>query len=296
MSYKCLIFSSPCNLYIKNFQIVYEPLNDKEEKVHIPLEDVGTIILENPQISITNYLLSLCSDYNVTVFTCDIKHKPNGIMLPFYQHSRNTKTAFAQINMTEPLKKKIWQKIIKQKIKNQSNVIKILFDNDELDFYVNKVQSGDTKNIEAYVSKKYWQILFDDFKRHANDKQNSALDYGYAIIRGCLSKHIASSGLIPCLGIHHKNELNAFNLTEDLIEPFRPFVDLMVKEMNIDNNESLSKEDKLYLVSILTSQCQYKKEQITVQNACENVCKSFVNAINKNDITELELPEFIEAK
>lgn len=295
MSYKCIIFSNPCKLFVKNFQLVYEPKN-KEETVNIPIEDIGTIILENQEINITNYLLSMCSEYNITVFTCDKKHKPVGVLLPFYQHCRNTKIALTQIKMKEPLKKQIWQKIIKQKIKNQSNVIKILFDNDELDFFVNKVQSGDTGNVEAYVSKKYWQMLFENFKRHEDSKQNAALDYGYAIIRGCLSKYIASSGLIPCLGVHHTNELNAFNLTEDLIEPFRPFIDLMVSSMDLETDEELTKEDKLYLVSVLTRQCQFKKEQITLQNACENICKSFVKAITENNIEKLELPEFIEAE
>lgn len=291
MSWKTIIFSNPCKLSVKNFQLVCE--SDGKEKISLPIEDIGTIILENQQISITNYLLAICSEYNITIFTCDKKHKPVGILTPFYQHSRNTKIALNQIKLKEPFKKQIWQKIIKQKIKNQSNVIKIRFDIDELDFYINKVQSGDTNNIEAFTSKKYWQYLFDDFKRHSDSKCNSALDYGYAILRGCLSKNIAASGLIPCLGVHHCNELNAFNLTEDLIEPFRPFVDLMVSEMDIDADDKLTKEDKLYLVSILNRQCQYKKEQITIQKACENVCQTFVKSLLEKDVTKLELPEFI---
>ena len=125
----------------------------------------------------------------------------------------------------------MWQKIIKQKIKNQSDVLKILFNNDELDIYHDKVKSGDTTNIEAQASKKYWAILFDNFKRHSDSKHNAALDYGYAIIRGTISKFVASGGLIPCLGVHHCNELNPFNLVEDLIEPFRPFVDLLVSNI-----------------------------------------------------------------
>lgn len=291
MSWKTIIFSNPCKLSVKNFQLVCETAEN--DKVSIPIEDIGTIILENPQIIISNYLLSMCSEQNITVFTCDKKHKPVGILTPFYQHSRNTKIALSQIKMKEPFKKQIWQKIIKQKIKNQSNVLKLNFEIDELDFYVNKVQSGDTKNIEAYTSKKYWQYLFEDFKRHSNCKYNAALDYGYAIIRGCLSKYISASGLIPCLGVHHCNELNSFNLTEDLIEPFRPFVDLMVSEMEIDSEDELDKDDKTYIVSILNNQCQYKKERITVQNACENVCQTFVKSILERDVNKLELPEFI---
>lgn len=295
MTWKTLIFSTPCKLYIKNFQLVYEPSND-EEIVHIPIEDIGAIMLENQQITLTNYMLSLCSDNNITIYTCDKKHQPIGILLPFYQHSRTTKVSLSQIGIKEPLKKKLWQKIIKQKIKNQSTVIKLLYDNDELDFYISKVSSGDTKNIEAYVAKKYWQLLFNDFKRHSECKYNAALNYGYAIVRGCISKYIAASGLIPCLGIHHCNELNAFNLTEDLIEPFRPFIDLMVSDMEINADEELNKEDKTYLVSILNRQCQYKNEQIAVRNACENICKSFVNAITENNSDRLELPSFIEVK
>lgn len=291
MSWKTVIFSNPCKLSVKNFQLVCETADN--DKVSLPIEDIGTIILEHQQITVTNYLLAMCSEHNITVFTCDDKHKPVGIMTPFYQHSRNTKIALCQIKMKEPFKKQIWQKIIRQKIKNQSNVLKIRFDIDELDFYINKVQSGDTKNIEAYTSKKYWQYLFDDFKRHSGGKYNSALDYGYAIIRGCISKYIAASGLVPCFGVHHCNELNAFNLTEDLIEPFRPFVDLMVSEMEISNDEELTKDDKTYLVSILNNQCQFKKEQITIQNACENISQTFAKAVLEKDINKLELPEFI---
>lgn len=295
MSWKTLIFTNPCKLHIKNYQLVYQTDNSNEE-ISIPMEDISTIILENPQIIITNYMLAMCSEYEITVLTCDKKHKPIGILTPFYQHSRNTKIAYAHINTKEPLKKQLWQKIIKQKIKNQSNVIKILFGDNQLDNYINKVQSGDTKNIEGQVSKQYWQLLFANFKRHSSDKYNSALDYGYAIVRSTISKYIASSGLVPCFGVHHCNELNPFNLTEDLIEAFRPFVDLMVCKMEIDSNSDLTKSDKLYLLSILTKQCQYKGEQITIQNACENVCKTFVKAILEKDTKLLVLPEFIEEK
>ena len=295
MSWKTLLFCNPCKLHIKNQQLVYQAV-DSVEEISIPMEDIGTIILENPQIHITNYILALCSEFEITVITCNNKHKPIGILTPFYQHSRNTKIALAHIYTKEPLKKQIWQKIIKQKIRNQSNVLKILFDDNQLDYYIDKVQSGDTKNIEGQASKKYWSIMFCDFKRHSSDKYNAALDYGYAILRGTISKYISSSGLIPCLGVHHCNELNSFNLTEDLIEHFRPFVDLMVSKMEFVSNSDLTKNDKAYLLSILTKQCQYRGEQITVQNACENVCKTFVKTLMEKDTKLLELPEFIGVK
>ena len=293
MGYKTLLFSNPCKLSVKNFQLMY---SSQDSEVKIPLEDISTIILENMQIEVTNYLLSVCGEYNITLFSCDKKHQPNVILTPFYQHSRNTKIAFKHINMSEPLKKRLWQKIIKQKIKNQSNVLKILFDNDILDYFCEKVKSGDTTNIEAYVSKQYWGLLFENFKRHAETKHNAALDYGYAIIRGTLAKFVSSSGLVPCLGVHHCNELNSFNLIEDLIEPFRPFVDLVVSNMQTLDEPELSKQDKACLLNILNMQCRYKGEQITVQNACERVCQTFAKSLEQNDSNILELPQFIEAK
>ena len=295
VGYKTLLFTSPCKLRVKNFQLFYQT-EDKQNDLTIPLEDISTIIIDNMQVEITNYLLSACGEYNITLFSCDKKHQPSVVLTPFYQHSRNSKIALKHINMPEPLKKRLWQKIIQQKIKNQSNVLKILFNNDILDNYIGKVKSGDTTNVEAQVSKKYWGMLFENFRRHADTKHNAALDYGYAIVRGTLAKFTASSGLIPCLGIHHCNELNSFNLIEDLIEPFRAFVDLLVASMQTLQISELSKEDKGYLLNILNMQCQYRSERITIQNACERVCQTLVKSIDNNDFSVLELPQFIEAK
>lgn len=291
MGWKTILFSNPCKLYVKNYQLQYE---SSEGIITIPLEDISTIILDHQQITLSNYLLMSCEKYNITLFTCNEKHQPNNILTPFYQHSRNTKIVFAHINIQEPLKKRLWQKIVKQKIYNQSTVLKKLFQNNELDNYINKVQSGDITNIEGQASKKYWSILFKNFKRHSEDKQNTLLDYGYAIIRGTLSKYIAASGMIPCLGIHHCNNLNSFNLTEDLIESFRPFVDLLVSQSTTLNDNAFTKIDKGYLLSILNKQCLFKGEQITIQNACEDVCQTLAKSMIEKDVTKLELPRFIE--
>lgn len=294
MGYKTLLFGNPCKLSVKNRQLVIQ-VGD-ENPITVPLEDISTIILDNRQIVLTNYLLMACGENNITVFVCNTKHQPNAIMTPYFQHSRNTKISNIHINTGETLKKRLWQKIIKQKIANQSEVLKNLYDIYELDFYIEKVQSGDKTNVEGQASKKYWGMLFDDFKRHDKTKCNAMLDYGYAIIRGTLSKYIAASGLIPCFGIHHCNELNPFNLTEDLIEPFRPFVDMMIAAEKNYLGEALTRNDKAYILSILDMQCQYKKEQITIQNACERVCQSFVKSITLKDTDELHLPKFIEEK
>lgn len=296
MGYKTLLFSTPCKLNIKNSQLIFQT-ESSNETISIPMEDISTIILESLQISVSNYFLSMCADYNITVFTCDKKHQPISVLTPFFQHSRTSKNVLMQIKMGEVLKKRLWQKIVKQKIENQSNVLKICCENDILDIYIDLVQSGDKTNIEGQCAKKYWGLLFENFKRHSETKHNHALDYGYSILRGTLSKYVASSGLIPSLGIHHCNELNSFNLVEDLIEPFRPFVDLMVYEMDIaPEDNGLTKEDRAYFLTILNRQCLYKNEQITVQNACEDVCQSFIKSIEKDDCRIFELPKFIEVK
>lgn len=296
MGYKTLLFSQPCKLSVKNFQLVYQAENS-EEAITIPLEDISTIILEDRQIKLSNYLLSSCGEYNITIFSCDKTHKPNVVLTPFSAHSRVAQIVKIQISASEPLKKRLWQKVVQQKIKNQSKVLKMLFQNNELDTYIRQVQSGDKENIEGQASKKYWHYLFQDFKRHAETMPNFALDYGYAIVRGTLAKYISASGLIPSLGIHHCSELNSFNLADDLIEPFRPFVDLMVAQMELHGDSLLlTKEDRAYLLTILHKQCQYKGEQISIQNACEDICQNFVKSLEQKDCSVLELPKFIGEK
>ncbi|MCD8025227.1 MAG: type II CRISPR-associated endonuclease Cas1 [Candidatus Gastranaerophilales bacterium] len=296
MGYKTLLFTNPCKLKVKNKQLCCQFKDSEDVDVTIPLEDISTIILDNFQIEVTNYLISMCGEYNITMFSCSSKHQPNIVLNPFYQHSRNTKISLNQINMAEPFKKRIWQKIVKQKIKNQSYVLRILFDYNDLEYFCEKVKSGDTTNIESQAARKYWGILFENFKRHDQTKHNAALDYGYAIIRGTLSKFTASSGLIPCIGIHHCNELNSFNLVEDLIEAFRPIVDLAVAKMNTLESQELSKSDRGYLLNILNNQCRYKNESISVQNACERICQTFVKSMEQNNVKMLELPKFIGGK
>jgi len=294
MSWRILNISKQCKLSVKNSQLYYQPF--EEQEITIPIEDISVIILEAPHITVTSSLLSKCAEYGIAFFTCDSSHSPNGVMIPFFQHSRNTEIAFLQSEWSEPFKKRLWQKIIQQKITNQSFVIQSIKGDNDLLYLVEKVQSGDSTNLESFASRTYWSKLFDGFKRHAEDGKNFALNYGYAILRGSIARYIASTGMIPCFGIHHCNNLNAFNLADDLIEPFRPFVDLKVYNIFKDrgNNASeLKKEDKTELLSILTDQCLFKNEQVTLLKACELVCHSLVNCTKEKNYELIELPEFI---
>ena len=293
MSWRIVNVSKPCKLSVKNSQLVYE--TQEEEKITLPLEDISIILLESPQIILTSYLIAQLAEYNIVLFSCDDKHIPSGVFNSFCQHSRNTEIAFLQSEWSEPFKKRLWQQIVKQKIMNQFIVLKELKGFDELFYLVDKVQSGDVTNVESYAARLYWNNLFDEFKRHAGGKKNSALNYGYAILRGVITRYIAAAGLIPCFGLHHCNKLNAFNLADDIIEPFRPFVDKVVFENLIDENEKeeLSKEDKIQLIQVLMKQCKYKEEHISVLKACENVCFSLASHSKSKDYNNFELPAFI---
>lgn len=295
MSWRVLNISNPCKLSVKNSQLLHEP--QEGGATTLPLEDISVIILENSQIILTNYLLAQLAEYNIVLFSCDSKHIPAGTYIPFCQHSRNAEVAFLQSEWSEPFKKRIWQQIIKQKIINQSSVLESLKGYNELSYLVDKVQSGDSTNVESFSARIYWNTLFDDFKRHNEDKKNSALNYGYAILRGIIARFIAATGFIPCFGLHHSNNLNAFNLADDIIEPFRPFVDKTVFKIFEDQeyeDENLSKEDKIKLLQILNQQCIYKGEQISLLKACEKVCFSLVNSTKAKDYNNFELPSFIE--
>jgi CRISPR-associated protein Cas1 len=292
MSWRIIHVSTVCKLNCKNSQFVYQPEND--EPTSIPLEDISVIILENHQVTLTNYLLAQLAEHNIVLFTCNEKHSPSGIFYPFFQHSRNTEIAFLQSEWSESFKKRLWQQIIRQKIANQSKVLKMTTGSDKLYYLIDKVQSGDTTNVESFASRMYWANLFDNFKRHSSCKRNASLDYGYAIIRAVLARFIAASGLIPCFGVHHSNKLNAFNLADDLIEPFRPFVDFAVYHLPVNESETLDKIDKIHLLSVLNKQCCYKNESLTLLKACEFVCFSIVKATKSKQLGDFALPSFIE--
>lgn len=295
MSWRIIQVGSPCHLAVKNKQLLYEPIEPDKEKLTIPLEDISVIVLENKQISLHNSLISEIAEYNIVLFTCDFSHIPSGVFIPFHNHCRYSEIAFNQIEMSEPLKKRIWQKIIKTKIYNQSTLLKKINNSQGrfLEKISEQVQSGDAKNSESYAASIYWKNIFENFKRHDDDIKNKALNYGYAIIRGSIARSIVGAGLIPCFGLHHNNKLNAYNLVDDLIEPFRPFIDLTVLNMGLcEKDLNLTPSHKQILINTLTKNCSYKEEEITILKACELSAISLAKSIVSKDISNLILPYF----
>lgn len=291
MGWRILQITKPCRLSIKDKQLLYAPQEGSELK--IPIEDISALILENKQISFSNYLFSELSEYNIVLFSCDSSHLPSGVFFPFHNHSRYSEISWLQIEMSEPLKKRIWQEIVKSKINNQAHCLEIFNypNSQKLKEIAKLVQSGDNKNSEAFAAGIYWKSLFDNFTRNdENDIRNCALNYGYAIIRGCMARAIVGAGLLPCFGVHHANKLNQFNLVDDMMEPLRPFVDYQVNKINFEGIAILDTNIKNELLKILVQNCIIGGEEINLLKTCELMAVSLVKSIKNKDAKYMELP------
>jgi len=260
---KTLLFGNKCSLTTKHEQIVI-----KSEKINktIPIEDIGFMIIENQETYISIPLLSKLSDNNVSVIFCNNKHMPQSMLLNLDSHHIQQEHFKNQINASEPLKKQLWQQIIKQKIENQSILLENTNSNKKspLNFYASKVLSGDTDNREGVAAAYYWKHLFDfDFKRERfGTYPNLFLNYGYIILRAAVARALSGSGLLNTLGIHHHNKYNAFCLADDIMEPFRPLVDAKVIEiMNKYNEQELTTAIKSELLSILTATVYFENKK-----------------------------------
>ena len=237
---RTLYFTNPAKLSTINEQLVIETGNyhdGRKEVRQVPIEDIGIVILEHPQIVLTHVLIDKLLNNNVVVITCNDKHIPSGIMLPFEGNTLLQDRYKDQIECSEPLKKNLWQQTVQSKIRNQAAILeKNNIDSTKMKVWANDVLSGDTNNYEGVAAAYYFDKIFihfiTKFKRsREGDAPNNLLNYGYAIIRAVVARSIVGSGLLPALGIHHRNKYNAYCLADDIMEPYRPYVDDMVLEL-----------------------------------------------------------------
>ncbi len=223
----------------------------------IPLEDIGIVVLDNHQITITHGLLAALQANNAAVITCDTSHMPNGLFMPLSSNQLQSEKFRAQIESSIPLRKQLWQQTINAKILNQAALLrqnKVPVTN--MFTWAKKVRSGDPDNYEGRAAAYYWKNFFPmipDFTRDRfGEPPNNMLNYGYAILRAIVARGLVGSGLLPTLGIHHSNKYNAYCLADDIMEPYRPFVDKIVFEM-VSNGEDfyeLTTSIKKQLLSI----------------------------------------------
>jgi len=295
-AWRTILVTKPCRLSMKNLQLIYEPKG--EPTINVPLEDITVIVLESNQASMTIALLSMCAEKNIAIFSCDSYHMPNGLFMPFHQHSRLSQISHIQRDMKLPLKKQIWQKIITQKISNQAQLLRE-FDKEDFQVrvLVDKVKSGDSENLEALGARRYWGLLFDKFTRDqkALDPRNIALNYGYAVVRGAVARSLVAHGLLPTFGVFHNSDLNAYNLADDMIEPLRPMVDMVVKKLEIEDalDVHMGVEVKSALLNVLVMQMKLGEEKLTVLNICDSMTQTFVQSMRCNDVRKLSLPSVV---
>ncbi len=277
---RTLFFGNPFHLSSSLNQMIVANKETKVKKT-IPVEDLGFVVLEHPQITFTQGVMQLLMANNVAVVFTNDKYLPASMLLNFDGHQLQTKRFRLQIDASEPLKKNLWAQTIKYKLNNQAKHLESLGKNGESVAYKAKqVLSGDTSNEEAKGAAIYWKrLLGTEFKRERfGDAPNAMLNYGYAILRAATARALAGSGLHPTLGIHHKNQYNSFCLADDVMEPYRPYVDQLVMDYIQENRMSneLQKETKAHLLGVLTVDVSINKKQSPLMVALSQTTASLV--------------------
>ncbi len=238
---RTLYFGNNAYLHTKDEQIIIDFADKEKPSAKVPIEDIGVVILDAYQLTISQNLISKLLDNNVALITCNKKRMPQGLLLNLDGHHIQQEKFRNQINTSLPLKKQLWQQTIKQKIRNQAYLLSLLTiiaasELQNMDYWANSVKSGDPDNYEGRAAAFYWRHLFsqyiDSFKRgRFEDEPNNLLNYGYAILRAITARCLVASGLLPTFGIHHHNKYNAYALADDIMEPYRPFVDFVVYQI-----------------------------------------------------------------
>lgn len=260
---KTLCFTNPAYLSLRDRQLsvqVEKTETTPGRVTTVPIEDIGVVVLEHRQITITHAAIAALLENEVALITCDERHMPVGLMLPLEGHTLQSERFQAQIEASLPLRKQLWQQTVECKILNQASVLHVLHDTEVgcMKAWAKEVRSGDSTNLEGRAAAYYWRNMFpefDDFTRDAEgDFPNAMLNYGYAILRAVVARALVSSGLLPTLGIHHHNRYNAYCLADDIMEPYRPFVDRRVVDVmrQLPGQEDLTPEVKRMLLTIPT--------------------------------------------
>ena len=294
MAFRNIIVENPAVISLRREQLIIHTDSDHS----VAIEDISALLLESRQTTITTAALSRLGQRGCAVFACDEKHLPCAVLLPYQQHSRGLSVLHTQMGMTEPMKKRLWQSIVKAKIRNQAICLQLTghaADADTLFAMAERVRSGDSENVEATAAQLYFPVLFGQgFTRGEDNIINAGLNYGYAILRGCIARHLAAYGFLPSLGLHHRSTLNAFNLADDLIEPFRPVVDLLVSR-SIAFEDELTPPQKRLLFNCMNLDILSGRQHHSVSYAVERLVQSLGRAMERPEM-KLTLPTLLESE
>jgi len=294
---RTLYFGNPAYLKTKDEQLIFEGTASGEIK-QVPIEDIGIIILDHQQITITQALIAKLLANNVALITCDNSHHPTGLLLNLDGHTLQSAKFSAQVEASTPLKKQLWQQTISAKIDNQAAILEWLkVPAGNMRSWSKDVKSGDSENHEAMAAAYYWKNIFPEFLQFRRERYgpppNNLLNYGYAILRAVVARNLVASGLLPTLGIFHKNQYNAYCLADDIMEPYRPFVDRIVFEIVRMNGNylELSPKMKQQLLNIPAIDVKINDQKsplmIAVQKTTASLAKCFEGKLRK-----IEYPVF----
>jgi CRISPR-associated protein Cas1 len=292
VTWRSVVISRPAKLRREQFRLAVE----QEQTAFVPFEDIAVIVLNHREIMLTHPVLSACGEYGISLFATGDTHHPCGVFLPFLSHSRATRWLRLQLDLPRPVAKQTWASIVRKKIANQAACLRLSGREgaDRLDSYARRVRSGDVGNLEGQAAAFYFTQLYGKgFRRDQARFTNAALDYGYAVLRGTIARGLVAHGLLPSIGLFHASEQNAFNLADDVIEPFRPVVDLFVANRNPQPDDDLRPEDKVALVGLLNVDIGMPRGNMSVLSAIEHSIESLARVYDGGSETLLELPALI---
>jgi CRISPR-associated protein Cas1 len=300
---RTLYFGNPAYLSLKDRQLVVQFPGDQGEaersgRNKIPAEDVGLVVLDHRQITITHGLLQELLDNKALIVSCGEDHHPAGMLHSLEGHSEQSKRMAAQVESSEPLRKNLWQQTIAQKIRNQAAMLRERsIAPDVLERWSRQVKSGDPDNLEGRAAAHYWDNVFPELPVFLRERKghppNAWLNYGYAILRASMARSIVAAGLNPSLGIHHHNKYNAWCLADDLMEAYRPWADLTVYRlmMREELSNEVTKEVKIAMLGLPATDVRIGGEKSPMMVAMQKTVNSLVRCY-LGEVRKLLLPEF----
>ena len=295
MSWRSIFITKPCKIHVAHDNLVVS--NDDGDNL-VTLDSIASIVIETTRATITTYAISKLAESGVAVLYVDKKYNLNALTIPFHTHSMFSKIVHSQVAIAKPLKKQLWQELVRAKVTNQADVL-AYFNRTQaaniLYAYAKSVRSNDEENIEDKAAKIYWSELFDNFARvqkGAEDVRNASLNYCYAIVRSAVMRSLTNAGLMPAFGVHHQNYFNAFNLADDVIEPFRAFVDLHVKLTLLKYDDKvLTTAIKAEYVNILNLEYATIDGGLSgLRTAIDTTVQSLQKCILEKNVSFLKLP------
>lgn len=296
---RTLCFSNPAYLSLKDAQLCIRlPQTEDGDSHSVPVEDIGIVVLDSRQITITQGVIEALLENNCAIITCDEKHLPLGLLLPLAGNTIQSERFQAQIEASLPLQKQLWQQTIQYKIKNQAFVLQSARKSEAKNMlaWANDVKSGDSTNLEARAAAYYWKNLFPAVPDFTRDRYgippNNYLNYGYAILRAVVARALVASGLLPTLGMHHHNRYNAYCLADDVMEPYRPYVDKLVISALPQEASELTTENKKILLSIPTLDVNIEGQRsplmVAAAQTCASLCKCYSGESRKICYPEMQ--------